>query len=530
MLTSRFARRGMVTAPHHLAAQAGLAVLRDGGNAIEAMVAAAATCSVVYPHMTGLGGDGFWIIAEPGRPPLAIDACGAAGSGASIAAAREAGLDRIPSHGPWAASTVAGTLSGWQSALEMSTRWGGRLPLSRLFEEAIHYAREGFPVSVSQERCMRRLLGALKAQPGFADTFLEDGGRVPRAGTPQSNPALADTLEILAREGLDSFYRGAVGQAVAAELRGLGCPLRSEDFARHRPVRRRPLTLALDSAVLHATPPPTQGLTTLMLLGLYQRLGVREGEGIAHIHGLVEAAKVAYRIRDTKITDPRYMRVHAATYLSGQVLDGLAAEINPVAAAPWPSLNADGDTVWMGAADSEGRMVSFIQSLYQGFGSGLVLRETGLTWHNRGRAFALDEDAANPLQPGRKPFHTLNPVFARLRDGRLMAFGTMGGDGQPQTLAAVFSRHVLYGQDLQGAISAPRWVLGRGWQGPADDLKVESRMAPELVEKLRSMGHQITVVDPFDELMGHAGAIVCHPNGTFEGATDPRADGSVAAF
>jgi gamma-glutamyltranspeptidase/glutathione hydrolase len=530
MLTSRLARRGMVTAPHHLAAQAGLAILRDGGNAIEAMIAAASTCAVVYPHMNGIGGDAFWIIHEPGRPPVSIDASGAAGAKASIDAYREKGLSKVPAHGPLAACTVAGTLSGWQSALDLSARWGGTLPLSRLVAEAISLARDGFAVSFSQERALRRLLGALKDQPGFSEHFLAADGRVPKAGALQRNVALADTLETLAREGLDSFYRGSVGQAVANDLKATGCPVTAEDLARHRSVRRRPLALALDGAVVHGTPPPTQGLTTLMLLGLFQRAGIKSADGPEFVHAMVEAAKIAYRVRDDKICDPRHMGVHAATYLSGQVLDGLAAQANANRAGPWPPLSTDGDTVWMAAVDGEGRVVSFIQSVYQAFGSGVVLKDTGILWHNRGFAFSLKPDAVNPLVPGRKPFHTLNPALARLRDGRVMAFGTMGGDGQPQTMAAIFARHALFGQNLQAAITAPRWALGRGWSGPADDLKVENRFEPAVLDALRHRGHALTLVDPFDEIMGHAGALVVHGDGTLEGACDPRSDGTVAAW
>ncbi|MBK1666189.1 gamma-glutamyltransferase [Rhodospirillum rubrum] len=534
MLTSRLARRGMVSAPHHLAAQAGLEILREGGNAIEAMIAAASACAVLYPHMTGIGGDGFWIIHEPGRPPLSIDASGAAGAGASLAAYRERGLARVPIHGPLAACTVAGALSGWQSALDVSSRWGGRLPLSRLLGEAVGYARDGFAVSHSQERALRRLLGGLKDQPGFAAQFLEADGRVPRAGALQRNRPLAETLEALAADGLDSFYRGAVGQKVAAALKAVGAPVTAGDLARHRSIRRRPLTLALDSAVLHTTPPPTQGLTTLMLIGLFQRAGLRDAEGAAFVHAMVEAAKVAYRVRDAKICDPRHMGVHPATYLSAQVLDGLAGEIAQGGGAPTPALSAAGDTVWMGAVDGEGRAVSFSQSLCHAFGSGVMLGDTGILWHNRGVAFSLGDPAVNPLVPGRKPIHALNPLLARLRDGRTLVFGTMGGDGQPQTLAAIFARHVLFGQDPQAAISAPRWLLTGGPGGrdglPLAALRLESRFDPRVVEGLRTLGHCVTLTDAFDEAMGHAGALIRHPDGTIEGAFDPRSDGGLAGW
>ncbi len=529
MLHSCMAARGMITAPHHLAAQSGLAVLREGGNAIEAAVAAAATIAVVYPHMNGLGGDGFWLIAEPGRPPVSIDGAGAAAAAADPAFYEARGARSIPRHGPLAATTVAGTVSGWQAALEISTRWGGRLPLSRLFADAIHHARAGFAVTDAQNEATRRLRDDLADAPGFAQHFLVDGA-VPAVGATMTLPRLADTLERLAAMGLDDFYRGGLGHYIGAELQRLGSPLVSEDFARHRSVRRRPLSLPLACGTVYNTPPPTQGLASLMILGLFQRLGVAAAEGFEHVHGIVEATKQAFRVRNAHVTDPSYMTIHATTYLADGPLDRLAAAIDRRRAAPWPDGGEPGDTVWMGVVDGQGRAVSFIQSLFTAFGSGLVLSDTGLVWHNRGMSFGLDPAGTNFLRPRRKPFHTLSPALALLKDGRTMVYGTMGGEGQPQTQAAVFSRHVLFGQNLQQAITAPRWALGRGWSGPESDLKLESRFDPALVEALRGAGHQVSVVAPFDTLMGHAGAVVRHPSGMIEGAADPRGDGSVAAF
>ncbi|MGB1025000.1 MAG: gamma-glutamyltransferase family protein [Rhodospirillaceae bacterium] len=520
----------MVTAPNHLAAQAGLAVLREGGNAIEAALAAAATISVVYPHMCGLGGDAFWLIHEPNQPPIAIDAAGATGSGADLDSYRLRGLDKMPVQGPAAAATVAGAVSGWQSALDISARWGGHLPLSRLLEEAVTHARYGWPVASSHEKAARRLLGALKGCSGFAETFLEDSGRIPRAGALLRNERLAEVLEGLGQSGLDSFYRGEIAQAITADLKAIGSPVTGEDMARHRPTRRRPLTLALDNGVLHNTPPPTQGLTAMMLLAVFRQLKVREGETIDHLHGLIEASKLVYEIRNRVIRDPALMREQPGAYLSSERIGALARQVDMSQAASGPALSTDGDTIWLVTADNQGRAVSYIQSVYHAFGSGVVLPTTGLLWHNRGAAFSLDEQATNPLEPGRKPFHTLSPALARLNDGRVMAYGCMGGDGQPQFQAAVFSRHVFYGQDLQAAVTAPRWVIGRSWGTHTASLLVESRMDPAVVQGLRDRGHDVGLVDPYDDLMGHAGAIVLHPSGLLEGAVDPRSDGGIAAY
>lgn len=530
MLHTPMAFRGMVTAPHHLAAQSGLAVLRDGGNAVEAAIAAAATLSVVYPHMCGLGGDAFWLIHEPGRPPVSIDGSGAAAAAADPALYAERGVaGAMPRHGVLAACTVAGAVSSWQAALELSQRWEGRLPLTRLFADAIHHARSGIAVTASQAEAATRLHAALAALPGFADHFLKDGA-VPRLGARLVQPRLADSFERLARFGLDDFYRGGLGHHIGAELQRLGSPLAGEDLARHRSIRRRPLALALDCGTILNTPPPTQGLASLMILGLFERLRVEQAEGFAHIHAIVEATKQAFLVRNAHVTDPACMTIHATTYLAEGMLDRLAADIDPVRAAPWPQPGGPGDTVWLGVADDAGRCVSMIQSLATAFGSGVVLRDTGILWHNRGASFALRPGAQNLLAPRRKPYHTLSPALALLKDGRVMAYGTMGGEGQPQTQAALFTRHVHFRQPLQQAISAPRWALGRGWDGPSGDLKLEDRFPPEVVDALRAAGHAVSLVAPFDTLMGHAGAVVRHPDGRLEAAADPRGDGLAAGY
>jgi gamma-glutamyltranspeptidase len=209
----------------------------------------------------------------------------------------------------------------------------------------------------------------------------------------------------------------------------------------------------------------------------------------------------------------------------------LASEIDPQKAFPWPDPAKQGDTIWMGAIDAQGRAVSFIQSVYWEFGSGTVLQDTGVCWQNRGTSFSLDPKALNHLKPGYKPFHTLNPSLAVFDDGRVMPFGTMGGEGQPQTQAAVFTRYARFGQSLQQAVTAPRWLLGRTWGDETTSLKLESRFPEALVQELRNAGHVTEVFsEAFSDTMGHAGALVRHANGVIEGAADPRSDGAVAAF
>ena len=230
MLKTAYARRGMVVAPHHLAAQAGLAVLRQGGDAIEAMVATSAACAVVAPHLNGLGGDAYWLIHEPGKPPMAIEAAGAAGRAVSPDLYRGHRLSDIPARGPLAANSVAGMVAGWSSALAISRGWGGRLPLARLLEEAIRYARDGVPVSAGQAALLARETAELLPQPGFGRVYLP-GGQPPAAGAPMVQAALAKTLERLADAGPDDFYRGELAAVIAAELKAAGSPITREDLA-----------------------------------------------------------------------------------------------------------------------------------------------------------------------------------------------------------------------------------------------------------------------------------------------------------
>ncbi|WNK00925.1 gamma-glutamyltransferase family protein [Thalassospiraceae bacterium LMO-JJ14] len=529
MLETMRSYRGMVTAPHHLAARAGLRVLEDGGNAIEAMVAAAATITVVYPHMNSLGGDNFWLIHAPGKDVIGIDACGGAAAKADIEFYNSQGYETIPSRGKLAALTVAGAVSGWEAALRVSADWGGTMSLERLLEDAIYYAEDGVSVTRTLADNTRLKLGEMSDAPGFSDNFLVDGN-LPEQGARFRQPRIATTLRRLAAAGLDDFYRGELARTVAADLERAGAPLRLDDLERHNAIQLKPLALDTFGHKVYNMPPPTQGLASLLLLGIYERLKVREAETFDYVHGLVESTKRAFRIRDCYVTDPAYMNVDPLEFLKAHRLDEMAADIDPAKAMTWPDASSKGDTVWLGAVDGEGRAVSFIQSIYWEFGSGTVLDETGITWQNRGTSFSLDPAHHNCLNPGRRPFHTIQPALARLSDGRVMPYGTMGGEGQPQTQAMIFSRHVLHGQELQQAVTAPRWLLGRTWGTETTNLRIENRFDPGVIRALANAGHDIEEVGAFDEVMGHAGALVHHPDGLIEGASDPRGDGQAAGF
>lgn len=522
------ASTGIVAAPHHLAAEAGREVLAEGGNAVEAALAAAAAIAVVYPHMNHLGGDGFWLIREPSGKVRYIEACGFAAAGATIAHYRDLGYDALPTRGPLAALTVPGAVSGWAAAGAIARAHGGRMSLPRLLERAVHHAREGVAVSASQARLSAEKKAELETVPGFAAAFLPDG-KVPEAGALQRQPRLADTLDHLGRAGLRDFYEGDISRELAADLEQIGSPLRRADLAAYGAIERAPLKVKVGAATVYNAPPPTQGIASLLILALFSRLGVNRAEGFEHLHGLIESTKRAFMIRDKVVCDFDHVPEDLAALLADARLDQEAGAIDARQALPWPRPAQKGDTIWLGAADKSGLAVSYIQSIFFEFGSGCVLPATGVLMQNRGASFSLDPKALNPLVPGRRPFHTLNPALAVLGDGRVMAYGTMGGEGQPQTQAAVFSRHALFGVPLGEAIARPRWLLGRTWGSSVTNLRLENRFDPDLVDRLRRAGHDLEVLaEPFSDTMGHAGVVIIHKDGHLEGAHDPRADGGAA--
>ncbi len=521
-------RKGVVCAPHSAAVEDGRAILAEGGNAIEAMVAMAASIAAVYPHMNHVGGDGFWLIRERSGRVRALMGAGRAGANATPRFYRDAGFDQIPSRGPLAALTVPGAVAAWTLALDAAKAAGGKMPLDVLLAPAIKHAREGYTVTRSQAALTKEKYAELETAPGFLKAFLADG-KVPEVGATLKQSAFAQTLDHLANAGLDDFYRGDVGREIAADLERIGSPVTRADLARFRATVEAPLSVEVDGHTLYNAPPPTQGLASLIVLALFARLRVAQAESFEHIHGIVEATKRAFRVRDRVVADPDTIAGDIGRYLLPPFLDAEAGKIDARKAARWPAPDARGDTIWMGAADASGLVVSYIQSIYWEFGSGCVLPATGILMQNRGASFSLDPKAVNALAPGRRPFHTLNPALAALKDGRVMAYGTMGGDGQPQTQAAVFTRHVTFRQPLDKALDAPRWLLGRTWGSTHTNLRMESRFDGNLVDRLMAAGHDVAVLDDaYSDTMGHAGAAVLHPDGGLEGGHDPRADGGAA--
>ena len=294
------------------------------------------------------------------------------------------------------------------------------------------------------------------------------------------------------------------------------------DLERYRATLAEPLRVDLPSGSVYNTDAPTQGVVSLMILALFARLGVTQAEGFDHIHGLVEATKRALRVRDRVVTDPNYLAHSLDRVLDERYIAGEAMKIDRNKAARWPLAAGAGDTIWMGAADVSGLVVSYIQSLYWEFGSGCVLPATGVLMQNRGASFSLQSGALNMLAPGRLPFHTLNPALAVLNDGRIMAYGCMGGDGQPQTQGAVFTRYVDFREPLADAIDRPRWVLGRTWGAARTALRLEPRFDGNLIDQLAAAGHDVEVSpEPYSDLMGHAGAVVLHPDGSLRRRARP---------
>ncbi len=529
MLESHFFDKAAAAAPHRAAAETGRAIMAAGGNAVEAMIGMAATIAVVYPHMNAIGGDGFWLIREPGGRVRYIEACGPAGRRATRERYRALGFETIPSRGPLSAVTVPGTVGGWALALEFARHCGGRLPLTDLLRDAIHAAREGYAASPCEARTVPFELEALKAAPGFAEAYLVDG-HAPAAGTLRRNTSLAATLDHLATAGLDDFYRGDIGRELAADMDRIEAGATRADLEAYRAMWREPLALPLAGRRHYNAPPPTQGLASLIILGLFDRLAVTEPEGFAHIHGLVEASKRALAIRDRVCTDYDQLRHRPEAFLTPDALGREADQIDMRRAAVLPIKAAPGDTIWMGAIDASGLAVSFIQSIYWEYGSGCVLPRTGVLLQNRGISFSLDPAAVNPLTPGRRPTHTLNPALAAFDDGRIMSYGSMGGDGQPQTQAQVFTR-LRFGESVASAIDRPRFLFGKTWGTSTTALRLEPRFDDSVVAALRRAGHEIEVAgEPYSDTFGHAGALIRRRDGRIEAGHDPRSDGGAAGF
>ena len=522
------ARRGMVCSPHRLASEAGIAAIESGGNALDAAVAAAITIAVVYPHMTGIGGDSFWLIWDASaRRLLALNAAGRAASAATLEVYRQRHGDAIPSRGGPAALTAPGAVSGWwETHLYSRGRLGSPVRWTGLFDHALAHARDGFPVSPGQRRVTALATDLFTGVP--APEIRETVWRryhPERLGEHIRQPELGETLAHVAAGGADEFYRGALGRRIADAAGRHGSPLTAADFAAHRADWVEPIRLAYREGEAASFPPPTQGFAALAILGLLEGFDLAGVEDAERVHLTVEATKLAFEDRDRYLTDPTVVPVPVDRCLDRGRLAERRTRIGASAAVTAPGAAAKGDTIAIVTADARGNAVTVIQSLYHEFGSGVIAGDTGVLLQNRGAFFSLDPAHPNCLAPGKRTAHTLVPSMF-FRDGRpRIAYGTMGGEGQPQTQAALITGMVDRGLGPQAAIEAPRWLYGRTWGEASKALRVESRFSPATLDALRTRGHDVKVVDPWSDLMGHAQVIALDDDG-LRGGSDPRADGA----
>jgi gamma-glutamyltranspeptidase len=523
------ATHGVVAAPHYLAAQAGLDLLKAGGSAIDAAIAANATLQVVYPQLLGLGGDLFLIYYSARDGQLyGLNASGRAPQAATIERYHALGYEHMPEYGIHTV-TVPGCASGWQIA---SDRFG-KLGLARALVPAIGYAEQGFPVTPSVHNAITLLSTQPHAHRSWHDEF-EPGGTIPPAGSVMRRPALAETLRAIAEQGADAFYHGEVARKIASFFEREDGLITMEDLAAHTAEWVTPLSVRFADLEIFELPPNTQGVSALQMLGITNDLPLGDSPLDAQtVHYEVEAKKLAFADRSAYLTDPAFMKVDPASLIMPEYLRTRREQIDPWRAHPSTSAPGTfmGDTVYMCAADEEGNAVSLIQSNYRGFGSGYVVDGMGIVLQNRGAYFSLDPEAANALAPGKRTLHTLIPSFA-MRDGRpAVVFGTMGGDGQGQTHLQVYTALARYGLNIQAAIELPRWVHGAEQAGGGEVLRMESRFPSETLARLREMGHPVVEMGPWDSSMGHAhGIVIDAARGVYHGGSDPRADGAAVGW
>ncbi|MGO4302299.1 gamma-glutamyltransferase family protein [Cupriavidus sp. RAF12] len=507
-----------VSTSQPLAAQAGLRMLYEGGNAIDSAIASAIALTVVEPVMNGIGGDMFALVWHEGRL-YGLNSSGRAP--ARWTPEYFAGRERMPSVG-WDTVTVPGQVAGWKA---LSARFG-KLPFARLFAPAIEYAEQGFAVSPQIARQWAAQVPVLRDQPGFAQAFLRDG-RAPQAGERWSFPAQAATLKKIAESDGESFYKGELAARIVAFAEETGGAIRGDDLAAHTPSWVEPIKQDFRGYTLHEIPPNGQGIAALIGLGILDRFDL-EGMGVDSpdfYHVSIEAMKLAFADLHRHVADPAAMQHAPAAFLDPAYLAERAALIDlKRAGTPSAGTPKTGGTVYLAAADAAGSMVSFIQSNYRGFGSGVVVPGTGISLHNRGEGFNLKPGHANCVAPGKQPMHTIIPGFVTRNGAPVMAFGVMGGSMQAQGHVQMMARLAAFGQNPQAMSDAPRF---RVEAGPV--VNVEAHLPPDVVATLRERGHRVEVA-PRDSLeFGSAQLIYKAPHG-YVAASDSRRDGQAVGF
>lgn len=511
-------REAAVVSDHALASQAGAAVLRRGGNAVDAAITMAAVLAVVRPHMNGVGGDNFLLIREARSGTVfALNGSGRAGAKAvpSFFASRQA--TQVPASGIMSVS-VPGAVRAWEDALKRF----GTISLSAALQPAIEYAERGFPVSTRLSLDIAGESRKVEADSSLRRTFLAAGG-APLPGTMLVQPELAVTMKTIAAGGADALYRGPLADRIAKFIEREGGLVTSADLAAHRSQWQEPISTTYGGRTVLAFPPNSQGLTFLEMLNLAERVMPpnEAPNSAATIHALAEASKLAYQDRDRFLADPDFSPVPVERLISKAFAADRAKLIR--ADTVWApdqdtrSRDGNGDTIYLAVVDKDGNAVSMIQSLFAAFGSGRMVPGTGITLHNRGALFELDPAHPNVIAPGKRPFHTLSPAMALNADGSLyMAFGTPGGDGQPQTLVQILNNVLRHNMTPQQAVEAARWRVFGGTR-----LGVEPGIDAGTRALLERRGHVVRVQEPSAEF-GGAQMIVIHSSGARMTGADPR--------
>jgi gamma-glutamyltranspeptidase len=523
------ATHGAVAAPHHLAAQVGTSMLQRGGSAADAAIAANAVLAVVYPHMAGLGGDLFALVWDVGTSALhGLNASGRSGAAATIDWYRDRGHTAIPARGPLSCVTVPGAIAGWWSLHQRL----GRLPWDALFAPAIELAANGFAVSESLAAWSIPNAAVLDADPTARATFRPDN-RPLRMGERLANRALSRTIETVANDGPEAFYAGEIAERVCAYLHERGGLLTPDDFAMNAPTDVTPISTTYRGRTVYQLPPNTQGFAALQMLAILDGLDVAALGDMStdYVHTMAEAARLAFQDRDKYLTDPEFSEIPLDRLLSPERAAELRGRLDPARKGAVEAAPTGGGTCYLCAVDRDGNAVSLIQSVFFDFGSGVVAGDTGLLLQNRGSFFSLNPAHPNHLEPHKRTFHTLIPGMVLENGQPSLVYGTMGGEGQPQTQAAVATRIFDFGYDVQRAIDAPRWLYGRTWGTQSAALSLEASFGGTVAAELTAMGHDIRQVPDWSDVMGHAQAIqIDRERGILWAAADPRSDGAAVGW
>ena len=515
---------GMVTSPHALASHAGADVLRRGGSAVDAAIAASATLSVVYPHMTGIGGDAFWLIHDSATGAVrSIDRGGRATSLGTLEAFARRGLAEVPYRGPLVGTlTVPGSVASWT----MAHAAYGRLPLARCLDTAIGYARDGFAISPRLAQWFETAGPELAKSPEAAAIFL-GGGKV------LTNPDLARTLQAIASDGWYGFYTGDVARELVRWSQANDGFFTADDLARQVARWGEPLVGSYRDVTIYETPAPTQGFAVLQMMNLLEPFELHRKPflGPDAVHLMVQAKQLAYHDRDRHLADPRFAEVPMDRLVSKAHADARRPLMDPARAIPWDRIPSEGslagDTVYIAAVDRDGNAASLIHSLYGGFGAAVVAGRTGVVLQNRAAYFTLDPSHPNRVEPGKTPLHTLIASLG-FRNGKLWSvLGCMGADGQPQIHLQTYLAMIDHDLDIQQAVEMPRFLSGRFAIGqPRDMLHLEARFPRATIDELERRGHTLDRWGDWNELAGHAHGITIDPvTGIRSGGADPRSDG-----